>query len=377
MSVWAAGTWTASAHRILFGPAHGPSSLLCINPNVSYLEIFASDQLNKLNFNWAKPKHRQRQHLCLRKQPSMSLSSAIASWSYITQEEEEGEAEGGEGEMRTSNLLFKALTPFCLQKTLLVLSLLFIAYLLLSSNPQPPSFNAQLPFGQRAFPISRRHIVFAIGSSSGSFTARRPYLRLWYSPNTTRAFAFLDGPPSSPDGLLPPTIISQETSAFPYSFKGGFRSAIRLARIAKEIVELAESDVRWFVFGDDDTIFFVDNLVKVLSKYDYTRWYYIGTNSESYFQNAKNSFDMAFGGGGFAISRSLADVLAKVLDSCLFRYAHLYGSDSRIFSCVAELGVGLTHEPGFHQVLQRTEISLFELYFDRDILIWLIVNCYS
>ncbi|RVW68453.1 hypothetical protein CK203_058366 [Vitis vinifera] len=31
------------------------------------------------------------------------------------------------------------------------------------------------------------------------------------------------------------------------------------------------------------------------------------------------------------------------------RYPHLFGSDARIFSCLAELGVGLTHEPGFHQ----------------------------
>lgn len=62
---------------------------------------------------------------------------------------------------------------------------------------------------------------------------------------------------------------------------------------------------------------------------------------------------MAFGGGGFAISYSLARVLARVLDSCLRRYGHLYGSDSRIYSCVAELGVGLTHEPGFHQLDMR------------------------
>lgn len=99
-------------------------------------------------------------------------------------------------------------------------------------------------------------------------------------------------------------------------------------------------------------MFFVDNLVKLLSKYDHDRWYYIGSNSETYEQNFKYSFDMAFGGGGFAISASLATVLAKVLDSCLIRYSHLYGSDARVFSCVAELGIGLTHEPGFHQVMQ-------------------------
>ncbi|KAK8310976.1 hypothetical protein V6Z12_D02G220300 [Gossypium hirsutum] len=65
---------------------------------------------------------------------------------------------------------------------------------------------------------------------------------------------------------------------------------------------------------------------------------------------------MAFGGGGFAISYSLGKVLARVLDSCLMRYAHLYGSDSRIWSCLVELGVGLTHEPGFHQVDVRGSI---------------------
>lgn len=122
--------------------------------------------------------------------------------------------------------------------------------------------------------------------------------------------------------------------------------------MVKEAVDLTdESDgVRWFVFGDDDTVFFVDNLVKTLSKYDDNRWFYVGSNSEYYEQNVKYSFNMAFGGGGFAVSHSLATVLARVLDSCLIRYPHLYGSDARIFSCLAELGVGLTHDPGFHQV---------------------------
>jgi len=109
-------------------------------------------------------------------------------------------------------------------------------------------------------------------------------------------------------------------------------------------------DVKWIVLGDDDTVFFTKNLIKTLAKYDWERWYYIGGLSESVLQNSKNSFGMAFGGAGFAISYPLARVLSKVLDSCLLRYGHLYGSDARVFSCLAELGVGLTHEPGFHQV---------------------------
>lgn len=252
----------------------------------------------------------------------------------------------------TTTLSFQAFSSSRLKNILLCLSLLFILYLLFHEPPPQPPLLTNTPLA-----TTRRHLLFAIASSSASWTRRKPFARLWYSSDTTRAFVFLDKPvvptdseTSGDDRSVPPVIVSADTSRFPYKFRGGFRSAIRVARVVKEIVDRGESDVRWFVFGDDDTVFFVDNLVKTLSKYDHERWYYVGSNSESYDQNVKYSFDMAFGGGGFAISSSLAKALAGVFDSCLMRYAHLYGSDSRVFSCLAELGVGLTHEPGFHQV---------------------------
>ena len=110
-------------------------------------------------------------------------------------------------------------------------------------------------------------------------------------------------------------------------------------------------EVRWYVFGDDDTIFIPEILARTLSKYDHRSWYYIGATSEIYHQNWLFGDDMAFGGGGVALSSSLANVLAKNFDSCIERYPHLYGGDARIHACVLELGVGLSHEPGFHQVL--------------------------
>lgn len=249
----------------------------------------------------------------------------------------------------SSALLQPFFNPSRLKTLLLCLSLLLVLYLVFHQPPPHPPLLRHLPL-----PTTRRHLLFAIASSSGSWTRRKPYVRLWYSPDTTRAFVFLEKPiPNSDtagDLSVPPVIVSGDTSRFPYTFRGGLRSAIRVARVVKEIVDRGEPDVRWFVFGDDDTIFFVDNLVRTLSKYDHNQWFYVGSNSESYDQNVKYSFDMAFGGGGFAISNSLAKALANVFDSCLMRYAHLYGSDARIFSCLAELGVGLTHEPGFHQV---------------------------
>ncbi|XP_058220252.1 uncharacterized protein LOC131330632 [Rhododendron vialii] len=253
-------------------------------------------------------------------------------------------------------------TPTRIKDLFLLLSSLLILYLLHRPTPPTPSL-LQLPTSPPTGPTpptSLHHLLFSIASSSRSLPSRSPFLRLWHSPNTTRTYLFLDQPTvpnPHPDPTLPPTLVSSPTSSFPYSFPRGSRSAVRIARIVKESVSrLDTSGVRWFVFGDDDTVFFTDNLVRTLSKYDHEEWYYIGSGSEGYEPNVNNSFGMAFGGGGFAISASLARVLAGVLDSCLMRYSHLYGSDARVFSCLAELGVELTREPGFHQVDARGDI---------------------
>lgn len=110
---------------------------------------------------------------------------------------------------------------------------------------------------------------------------------------------------------------------------------------------------RWFVMGDDDTVFFTENLVTVLSKYDHNQMYYIGANSESVEQDVVHSYSMAYGGGGFAISYPLAAELVKVLDGCINRYASMYGSDQKIHGCLTEIGVPVTKELGFHQVKSR------------------------
>lgn len=117
-----------------------------------------------------------------------------------------------------------------------------------------------------------------------------------------------------------------------------------------DTLALNHSNVRWFVFGEDDTIFFPENLVKTLAKYDHRRWFYIGAQSEIQEENKFFGFGTAFTGAGFAISFPLAKALAKVFDSCLHRYQGLYGSESRVSYCLADLGVGLTREPGFHEV---------------------------
>nr|XP_010920787.1 uncharacterized protein LOC105044557 [Elaeis guineensis] len=153
----------------------------------------------------------------------------------------------------------------------------------------------------------------------------------------------------SPSKDLPQIKISSDTSKFPYKHAHGSRSALRLSRIVSETLRLKMDNVRWFVMGDDDTVFIVENMVRVLRKYDHKQLYYIGSSSESHVQNILFSYGMAYGGGGFAISYPLAVELEKMQDRCMQRYAGLYGSDDRIHACMAELGVPLTREAGFHQ----------------------------
>ncbi|XP_076883757.1 uncharacterized protein LOC143532651 [Bidens hawaiensis] len=196
-----------------------------------------------------------------------------------------------------------------------------------------------------------KHIVFGIAASAKLWDKRKEYIKLWWKKeDKMRGIVWLDNPVRTrPEDGLPSVRISGNTSHFAYKNKQGHRSAIRISRIVSETVRLGMSNVRWFVMGDDDTVFVTENLVRVLNKYDHNRYWYIGSLSESHLQNIYFSYGMAYGGGGFAISYPLAMALEKMQDRCIQRYPGLYGSDDRMQACMAELGVPLTKELGFHQ----------------------------
>lgn len=198
-----------------------------------------------------------------------------------------------------------------------------------------------------------KHIVFGIAASAKLWEKRKNYIKLWWRGEKMRGVVWLDSHVDfkNDEALsLPEVKISGKTDGFEYKNKKGHRSAIRISRIVSETLKLGMENVRWFVMGDDDTVFLTENLVRVLNKYDHNQYYYIGSLSESHLQNIYFSYGMAYGGGGFAISYPLAKALAKMQDNCIQRYPKLYGSDERIQACMAELGVPLTKELGFHQV---------------------------
>lgn len=201
-------------------------------------------------------------------------------------------------------------------------------------------------------PTTLSHIVFSLAGSASTWDRRSHYSDLWWAPNSTRGFVWLDQPPQENYtwlGTYPPyRVIKYDTTL-------DHRGSDRIARIVKAAFDEQGcgddgGEVRWFVMGDDDTVFFKENLVTVLSRYDHSRMWYIGGISESVEQNEVHSYRTAFGGGGFALSYPLACQLASLMDGCVGRYTKFYGSDEKISACVGELGVTLTRESGFHQV---------------------------
>ncbi|GAV71383.1 DUF604 domain-containing protein [Cephalotus follicularis] len=208
----------------------------------------------------------------------------------------------------------------------------------------------QLPQRSRRYETDLKHIVFGIAASSNLWESRKEYIKVWWRPKVTRGIVWVDKQVRTRrNEKLPEIRISGNTSKFKYTNKQGQRSALRISRVVSETLRLGLKDVRWFVMGDDDTVFLVDNVVRILSKYDHRQFYYVGSSSESHVQNIYFSYAMAYGGGGFAISYPLAKELEKIQDRCIQRYPALYGSDDRIQACMAELGVPLTKEAGFHQ----------------------------
>ncbi|XP_050231149.1 uncharacterized protein LOC126680134 [Mercurialis annua] len=208
----------------------------------------------------------------------------------------------------------------------------------------------QIPQRSQSYKTGLKHIVFGIAASANLWEKRKEYVKIWWKPGQTRGIVWMDRRVRTRGNEnLPEIRVSSDTSKFKYSNRQGHRSAIRISRVISETLKLGLKDVRWFVMGDDDTVFVVDNVVRILSKYDHRQLYYVGSSSESHLQNIYFSYAMAYGGGGFAISYPLAQQLAKMQDRCIQRYPGLYGSDDRIQACMAELGVPLTKEAGFHQ----------------------------
>ncbi|KAI3667699.1 hypothetical protein L6452_42768 [Arctium lappa] len=259
-------------------------------------------------------------------------------------------------------------------KSMIIISFIFIfmililILILITTNPCSqttqillPNFNLnyyknthKTPYpNPETTPTNISHIVFGIGGATKTWQTKKHYIESWWTPNVTRGFLFLDQapiqylpwPPTSP-----PVRVSSDHKGVPYT--------VRMARVVEETFrEEKGGGVRWYVMADDDTVFLPENLVEVLNKYDHNGYYYVGMNSESIISNSLFSFGMGFGGAGFALSYPLVELLVKNFDGCLKKYQYYHGSDHILQSCLADLGVSLTQEKGFHQIDLHGDIS--------------------
>ncbi|KAJ0959701.1 hypothetical protein J5N97_000640 [Dioscorea zingiberensis] len=191
-----------------------------------------------------------------------------------------------------------------------------------SASPPPPNPSPA------ASPTSASGSTHLRSTPSSSSTLHRPHYRS--HPPTPRS----PSPPTPPASSTP----SRAASAPPS----------RVARIAKELVDRGLPDIRWIVLGDDDTIFFPQNLLATLRKYDWTKWYYVGARSEERWGRTQSiglGWRSAAAASPLVIPRKSAHEVSGFLLE--YGYAHLYGSDDRVYACLVELGVELTYEPGF------------------------------
>ncbi|GLT55369.1 hypothetical protein SLA2020_284980 [Shorea laevis] len=102
----------------------------------------------------------------------------------------------------------------------------------------------------------------------------------------------------------------------------------------------------------------------LLANLRYTSWSSSSSSSSSIVDSPTNISHLVFGIASsaktwerFALSYPLAQVLVKNLDVCIKTYPTLYGSDHILQSCIADLGVSLTQEKGFHQIDLHSDIS--------------------
>ncbi|KAE8687195.1 F-box protein CPR30-like [Hibiscus syriacus] len=227
-------------------------------------------------------------------------------------------------------------------------TILVLLYTILYSQKCSQSF---VPFNElkwststddMKFATNISHIKFILASSQKTLKSRKPYIESWWQPNGTRGNIFLDSPPPKDflpwPSTYPPFQVNEDVKKLRVYPKLVVPAAVRMFR----------SILETFWLEDDQN---------VLGKYDHTKYHYTGMTSEAVKSNFDFSFDMAYGGAGYALSYSLVKTLVPIIDDCIERYPYLRVSDQLLSSCLADLGVDLTHVKGFHQIDLLGDIS--------------------
>ncbi len=115
--------------------------------------------------------------------------------------------------------------------------------------------------------------------------------------------------------------------------------------------------VQWFAVGDDDTVWFINNLLYTLQQYNSSDSIYLGNISDK--KSAIRLFGayFAYGGAGILLSRPLALLFSQHNRECK-RFLNIFGGDGMIGKCITEvLKVNLTKNINFHQMDHRGDMT--------------------
>lgn len=244
---------------------------------------------------------------------------------------------------------------------------LYLASIFLFKDPNCPSSYDYSPFSHLSSsndtnPTNLSHLIFGLLGSQNAWHYRKSYIESWWRPKLTRGYLFLDVAPNA--NLLP-----WSKNSPPYRVSTNITKLIQethhvapiMARMVNGIKELFDQQqhegVRWVIMGDDDSIFFLDNMVDVLARYDHNKYYYFGGQSEYILSNYWYSFNQGFGGAGIIMSFPLAKALAEDMESCLRRYPFLRSADLITMTCIVDLGGSFVPLKGLHQIDLRGDIS--------------------
>jgi hypothetical protein len=136
-------------------------------------------------------------------------------------------------------------------------------------------------------------------------------------------------------------------------------------------------DRKWFVVADDDTLFNIPELFKVLNSHDHTKAIYLGERyGYAHTGTGEGTYDYITTGGGMALSK---EALRKrnECDSdgkCKCHAPDTY-DDMQLGRWMALLEIPAVHEEGFHQappatyhstVLQNQALLSFHKFKNKD-----------
>jgi hypothetical protein len=117
------------------------------------------------------------------------------------------------------------------------------------------------------------------------------------------------------------------------------------------LIKNNKKSIQWFAISDDDTIWFIDNLLKTLEQYNSSKLIYLGNLSDKNDTVYRHGSYYAYGGAGILLTKPLVSLFSKSFQVCRKRFVHMFGGDEMIGKCLTQiLKVNLTINKHFHQM---------------------------